>query len=387
MVPLEGILILWGSFVFSTVVADMDDVLVPIYLPPAKCSSGCAVWSDLNTSTNAGLWAKGQPPANASSFCAIPAYAVDDQQDPNKTPFCKEPQFGDLLCNSTTSSFYGPICACAGTEKDVVFGTCRAPRSTPEQINLQIASSNAVVVSFVTFETALPLAPPQACLKTPFGAATCYTGVAHWYVSSHLANSIPCAGTLGSEHPRCTRRNYTLSFVRLPNLAPRQRYEYTVRSGAPDAVWSSPFAFRALYSGNAVEGGIAPSARQSRPTRVAIYGDMGNTLHNNMGNLRADCDAGDIDAIVHLGQCVNANTSNMLQDTDGVLSIAAAPFCLLTCALPMTSSQVITVMICHMAMIYTCVDPSPPSAHTRTHSYTLAHPHTPVYPSSRGPSS
>ena len=35
--------------------------------------------------------------------------------------------------------------------------------------------------------------------------------------------------------------------------------------------------------------------------RVALYGDMGNTLGNNMGNLRAGCARGTIDAVLHMG--------------------------------------------------------------------------------------
>lgn len=235
---------------------------------------------------------------------------------------------GNLVCNSTRSSFYGPICACAGTTPNaVVFGTCLAPKSTPEQINLQIASTDTVVVSFVTFEDTLPSDPPQAYLSVVVtdgephqqGIAAqvqpvLHTGVAHWYVSSHAAESVPCAGSLSAAHPSCTARNYTLSFVKFANLAPRARYAYKVRSGTPNAPWSPTFQFRALYkagsngsrnpsdsNGGSSNGSSSLESGGNLPTRVAIYGDMGNTLHNNMGNLQSDCDKGFIDAIVHLG--------------------------------------------------------------------------------------
>jgi len=83
------------------------------------------------------------------------------------------------------------------------------------------------------------------------------------------------------------QRNYTMSFVRFTALKPRARYSYKVKSGSASAVWSPTFSFRAPYSSGA--------------SRVAIYGDMGNTLHNNMANLRDDCASGTIDALVHMG--------------------------------------------------------------------------------------
>ena len=82
-------------------------------------------------------------------------------------------------------------------------------------------------------------------------------------------------------------RNYTMSFVRFPNLLPRKQYSYKVRCGAAAAAWSPTFRFRAPYS--------------SGETRLAVYGDMGNTRFNNMRNLQQDCRAGRIDAIVHMG--------------------------------------------------------------------------------------
>lgn len=41
-----------------------------------------------------------------------------------------------------------------------------------------------------------------------------------------------------------------------------QSYEYRVKSGGVDALWSEPKSFRALYSGGA----------DGKATRVAIYG-------------------------------------------------------------------------------------------------------------------
>ena len=85
-----------------------------------------------------------------------------------------------------------------------------------------------------------------------------------------------------------------MSFIKLSGLNSREEYKYRVKSASDAARWSKFHHFRALY--------------KNGPTRVAIFGDMGNTLHNNMGNLKADCTATNdedtvnvIDAIVMLG--------------------------------------------------------------------------------------
>ena len=66
-------------------------------------------------------------------------------------------------------------------------------------------------------------------------------------------------------------------------------------SSRPEA-WSKPYTFRAPYG-----HGSAAKSGGSNATRVAIYGDMGNTRGNNMGNLHAGCASGAIDAVVHMG--------------------------------------------------------------------------------------
>ena len=58
-----------------------------------------------------------------------------------------------------------------------------------------------------------------------------------------------------------------------------------VKSGT--SPYSARFTFRAPYASGA--------------TKVAIYGDMGNSVYNNMENLLSDCSRGTIDAIVHMG--------------------------------------------------------------------------------------
>ena len=289
------------------VFADMYDVLLPHYLPPAECVHGCAAWSSLPTHF-ATLWAGTGPPPNASNYCAIPA-AVVNEPNPNVSASgrCGGQSLGYLVCNGSTSSFYGPICACATqvSEGDTTphFATCTAPESYPEQINLQIAASDTIVVSFVTFEVELPSAPPVVQLR-PLGVPDWtreISGVAHRYTTSHEENSQFCDKSSPSSIP-CLRRNYTMSFVRLTGLLERRVYEYRVKSGGSTDQWSEVKTFRTLYADG--------------PTRLAVYGDMGNTLHNNMANLKADCHAGAdavVDAIVHLGDhCYDLSMGNDL---------------------------------------------------------------------------
>ena len=226
----------------SLVCADMLDVLLPHYLPPAECTHGCLAWSDLPPGLGAHgeLWAAGRPPPNASNHCAIPAAAVDEPDAGAHPPsMCGGKMMGDLVCNSTMSSFYGPICACAPTSvgdggstvpialPHVRFATCTAPASYPEQVNLQIAASDTLVVSFVTFEATRPTTPPTVQLRR--AGATGWpqgdTGVAHRYTTSHAPNSPFCSESLPSSI-HCLRRNYTMSFVRLTGLVSRHKYEY-----------------------------------------------------------------------------------------------------------------------------------------------------------------
>jgi hypothetical protein len=51
----------------------------------------------------------------------------------------------------------------------------------PEQINLQLASGDTVVVAFVTYEAEKPTRPPSAKFGPKGGAMATVTGVTHWY--------------------------------------------------------------------------------------------------------------------------------------------------------------------------------------------------------------
>ena len=221
----------------SVAFADMYDVLLPHYLPPAECVHGCAPWSSLPKHF-AQLWAGIGPPPNASNYCAIPAAAVNEP-DPGvrASNRCGGRGLGYLVCNGSTTSFYGPICACEkknnSGDNTPHFATCTAPASYPEQINLQIAASDTIVASFVTFEEKIPVAPPVVQLRASGvqgGWPREITGVAHRYTTSHAEKSQFCDKSSPSSLP-CLRRHYTMSFVRLAGLLPRTVYEYRVKSG------------------------------------------------------------------------------------------------------------------------------------------------------------
>eukprot|EP01061_Rhynchopus_euleeides_P005569 TRINITY_DN147_c0_g1_i2.p2 TRINITY_DN147_c0_g1~~TRINITY_DN147_c0_g1_i2.p2 ORF type:complete len:710 (+),score=299.28 TRINITY_DN147_c0_g1_i2:95-2131(+) len=152
----------------------------------------------------------------------------------------------------------------APTSHQSAYGYCTSPLGVPEQINIQIASTDSVVLSFVTFESAAPAGNPTAVVN-----GTTYTGVTHVHVS------------VGGD------RTYYMHFVQVSGLKSRQTYSYTVVSGAAGATRSPAYTFRAPYP----EG----------ETRVNIYGDMGIYTWNNLEWLERDCRSGDADLIVHMG--------------------------------------------------------------------------------------
>lgn len=162
--------------------ANMYDVVMPAYLPPAGCAA-CRPW----TSKDAALWANATALSQAGSSCAMPAAKLTGHD--KKTP---------------EGAYKGPWCYCKATGKA---GTCVAPKSTPEQINLQLAEPTVVVVSFVTYDLAAPTSPPVAMLEGgDLDAPKSIEGVSHMYFDPP------------------NKRNYTMSFVRFSGLASRGSY-------------------------------------------------------------------------------------------------------------------------------------------------------------------
>ena len=288
---------LLSAALLQAAMANMYDVIdaVDAFLAPPECPLGCMNWTAaLNATEQAAFFADPSLIPSLGAACAIPGQAIHGS-------------FGqggrnDSLGAMERAAFYGPICPCRSRLDVVEFHPCTAPLFVPEQINLQLANSTTVVVSFVTHEQSPPDAPPLA----RFGLASddgppsaSLSGVSHWYQTSHLNGTPPgkklkndCLGPIAGR--KCNVRNITMHFIRFSSLEPRQKYTYQVRSGGssrPEA-WSKPYTFRAPYGS---------AAKSAGATRVAIYGDMGNVVGNNMGNLRAGCASGAIDAVVHMG--------------------------------------------------------------------------------------
>eukprot|EP00658_Telonema_sp_P-2_P008830 TRINITY_DN13341_c0_g1_i2.p1 TRINITY_DN13341_c0_g1~~TRINITY_DN13341_c0_g1_i2.p1 ORF type:complete len:562 (-),score=46.84 TRINITY_DN13341_c0_g1_i2:35-1720(-) len=241
----------------------MYDLIEPDLMP--TCTSGCAKWSSLN-GTIQSWWSKGVVPGEASNHCAQLALAPGLL---HPTP----------VLDPTGAGSQGAFCFCDGTEE---YAYCKSPLGRPEQINLQLAGPDVVVVSFVTFEATRPQSAPLARLARLGSGSVLLPGVTHTYTSPS------------------GNRTYLFHFVKFSGLEPRTEYSYSVKSGGADTSWSTSYTFRAPYSS---ADGLA--------TRVAIFGDMGVYAWNNMENLANDVSSKSIDAVVHMGDhCYNIGGSD-----------------------------------------------------------------------------
>jgi len=241
----------------------MYDHVDTIRAPPAECPQGCAMWSDLASDGNTrdqsdvdAKWLQGVAPKTAQRNCAGPS------NDPGS---------------------YGSWCYCAKTH-DASWGYCVPNQGVPEQINLQVANGDTVVVSFVTFEDTAPENPPFVVLD-----GKRVEGVTHEHKT-----------------PAGTRTLY-MHFVRLSGLEPRKKYPYTVSSGGKTAHLSETQEFRAPYS--------------SGETRLNIFGDMGVYQWTNMGNLLQDCEDGTADAVIHMGDHAYNEGQNDEKRGDGYMNM------------------------------------------------------------------
>lgn len=156
---------------------------------------------------------------------------------------------------------------------------CRSAVGVPEQVNLQIASPDTVVVSWITFEDTKPSNPPKV-----------FASRAAEDLSQRRGEAAKPITGVTQIHTTAGGRTYYMHFVRLSGLQPHARYSYQVQSGSEGAALSDTFSFRAPYG----EG----------ETRIDIFGDMGIYTWNNMEWLLKDCNSGSdtaADLIVHMG--------------------------------------------------------------------------------------
>ena len=255
------------ALLLQTATGRMYDVIdsVTSFLPPPECPTGCINWTAaLNASEQVANFADPSILPSLGARCAIPGRALHSSTQP----------VAEIMTPIEKAAFYGPICPCRssslsdGTSSAIEFHTCIAALFEPEQINLQLANSTTVVVSFVTHELEPPTAPPLARLglasdlnggagqpESTWPSAT-LSGVSHWYETSHKIGSKACVQVTGSNRT-CDSRNLTMHFIRFTSLEPRQRYTYQVRSGGGgEHHWSQLYTFRAPYGhGDAEKNG------------------------------------------------------------------------------------------------------------------------------------
>ena len=293
--------------------ANMYDVIMPKYVPSA-CEHGCALWTAVSTNAPVhlflqsrwivtvdspylardvfvvrrteqkwvnDLWAHEASPADAGMACSMPARPTGIHAN---TAEKNASNWTELVY----TSFAGPWCVCANTTGAIKdrLAYCMPPRGVPEQINLQLAKQDTVIASFVTYEAAPP--GPGEHPVAMFGKSG--QSVEHWQrvggISHWLHDKVNDSSLID------VNRNYTFHFIKFPALEPGETYIYKVKGGAADAVaWSDTFTFRAPRTD--IASGV--------PTRICMFGDMGISAYNSMGNLGADCAAGKCDAVVHMG--------------------------------------------------------------------------------------
>jgi hypothetical protein len=221
--------------------ADMYNVLSPHLVAPA---GGCKAWSDAPEMDK--YWVGGKPPAGAANSCA--------QQGLGNPGASWDADMGSGAQAHVISAY----CVGKSTGK---LEMCTSGMGIPEQVNVQVASGDSVVLSFVTFEAAEPTAPPTAKVTVAGGTETTIKGVTHKHVTvGCTAGSIPGANSSDPPIPQDCR-TYYMHFIKVAAMTPKAEYSYTVQSGSTGATESKKFTFRAPYS-----DGV---------TKIALYGDMG----------------------------------------------------------------------------------------------------------------
>ena len=231
---------------------------------PKTCPQGCAEWASVTNTTVVAAWldiksAKG-------NSCAMPAA-----------------QAGHGLCDgchadTVINSFQGPWCYCdspADGYENVQY-CIPSINSVPEQLNLQVASDDVLVASFVTHEKSSDAIVPTAelALADGTGATQSIKGVSHFYKK-----------LTDAEH----EGSYFLHFVRFADLKERAQYKYRVKASGGWSTWNT---FKSLQH---------VATTMSEPTTILAYGDMGHSRFNCMENAKDACAAGRISAILHAG--------------------------------------------------------------------------------------
>ena len=262
--------------------AEMEDVYMPNYHSLCESGAACVAWDAIGAAANAteqsrvdSYFRDAVLTTNACAFPGRSAGAAEcdgcASERRNRFVFFEMRPAADWIAadwiapkreraghNDTVfNSFSAPWCYCPDQGETY----CEAPLGVPEQINLQIAASDVVVASFVTFDAVWPpVGAPSAVLN-----GTALQGVSHPY--PHLTAE--------------EGRNYTLHFVPFRNLEPRAAYA-AAREELPSATLGRLPSRGVDYPGlvfpgtrtrsRAAPGSGPPSSRSARRTRRARRG-------------------------------------------------------------------------------------------------------------------
>ena len=255
----------------GTARANMLDLVQPLKLRPNLCTFGCARWSALaadgstaNQTAVDAAWAAGAAPAGAAATCAQQGRSLGATPSENYTDGWNHSS--PWTADGSLPGYSGAFCYCANTTATTegsLWGYCQSPPLTPEQLNLQVAGPNSVVVAFVTFGDANPehgnapvaqfwpsngaSGPPP---RTPPATATAAIGVTTVYDTDAApydeAGKEPWWGVGVGTNWSFPERRYFMHFVRLDGLVPGKTYHYRVRSdhGKDYSMWSTIRSFR-----------------------------------------------------------------------------------------------------------------------------------------------
>ena len=302
-----------ASLLFSAAVlsprsqANMLDLVQPLKLRPSECSFGCARWTDLaadgSTANQTAVdesWAAGSAPPGADNLCAQQGRSLRATVGENYTDGWNNssPWTPDM----TMPGAFGAFCYCknaSATPGSTLWAHCQSPRLTPQQVNIQLAGTSSVVVSFVTFgdvdvhgtcSAGTPDCPPPVVAVWEAGGTPPGPNFSGHTVSGNSTvydtDAVPYNKAGRDAWSPEPERRYSMHFVRLAGLKPGTTYEYRVRSDKDEtwSLWSGTYKFRF-----------------GDMKKFAMFGDMGVFEWNNMANLLADTEAEDIDAVLMLG--------------------------------------------------------------------------------------
>ena len=235
----------------------MYDVAMP-NLRPVKCDK-CVKWSETTNATS--YFADSKNIKSFENFCAHLG------NSPGMFQFAVDP-------NASLPGVTSAFCMCDAD----TWSPCESKvnQMIPEQINIQLASPDTVVVSFVTFSVPSNFSSPIAIISDQQQQKKKnISGVTHTYVSPS------------------GNRTYYMHFVVLSELEAKKKYTVQVSASPKSSPFSDSFEFKAPHGGLGM-------------TQVAIFGDMGSFTWNNMGNMLNDVENDRIDAILHIGDhCYN----------------------------------------------------------------------------------